>query len=89
MTEIGEEIPFDNLHLKGSKNKMFPQVPLADVRASTQLLHRSSGEGLMCSGFEPQRHSNMVLGRPVQAQQASRSVCPSVLVSSPPSPSFP
>ena len=78
MTEPGEEIPFDNLHLKGGANKMHPKVPLADVRAITQLLHRSSGEGLMCSGFEPQRHACMVLGRPVQARgnRASRSASP-------------
>ena len=35
------------------------------------MLHRHSGEGLRATGFEPERHSVMVLGRPVQASPPS------------------
>ena len=35
------------------------------------LVHRATGEGLMATGFEPERHSVMVLGRPVQARPPS------------------
>jgi len=35
--------------------------------AAAQLIHRRSGQALLKSGFEPQRHSVVVLGRPVQA----------------------
>ena len=47
-----------------------PQVPLSQVRLGNVNLHRHSGEGLVATGFEPQRHSVMVLGRPVQASLA-------------------
>ena len=50
---------------------------LLETRKEAQIMHRTTDEGLLCTGFEPQRHSVMVLGRPVQA-------CPPPLV-----PSFP
>ena len=43
------------------------EYPLHHVRLVNQQVHRSLGEGLLVTGFEPQRHSTMVLGRPVQA----------------------
>ena len=47
--------------------------PLQSVRVMNQQVHRLLGEGLLVTGFEPQRHSTMVLGRPVQA--AGRETC--------------
>ena len=44
-----------------------PQVPLSQVRLGNVNLHRHSGEGLTATGFDPERHTVMVLGRPVQA----------------------
>ena len=41
-----------------------PSVRTPDEAAL--LLHRRGAEGLMKSGFEPQRHSVMIEGRPVQ-----------------------
>ena len=40
---------------------------LLETRKEAQIVHRTTDEGLLCTGFEPQRHSVMVLGRPVQA----------------------
>ena len=39
----------------------------SEALAATRRMHRHGGEGLLATGFEPQRHSVMVLGRPVQA----------------------
>ena len=50
-----------------------PQVDLArrasisHVRYHAQLLHRLSGKGLLCTTFNPQGHTYVVEGRPVQA----------------------
>ena len=41
-------------------------IPLSAVRAANLRTH-ASGVGLLATGFEPQRHTYMVLGRPVQA----------------------
>ena len=41
-------------------------IPLSAVRAANLRAH-ASGVGLLATGFEPQRHTYMVLGRPVQA----------------------
>ena len=43
------------------------EATYAEARMGSLLLHRHSGEGLLATGFEPERHSVMVLGRPVQA----------------------
>ena len=42
------------------------RVTAADVQQVTTMYHRTWG-GLLATDFEPQRHSLMVLGRPVQA----------------------
>ena len=42
------------------------RVSVADVQEVTTQCHRTWG-GLLATDFEPQRHSLMVLGRPVQA----------------------
>ena len=47
------------------------EVPLSQARLGGIMLHRQSGEGLTATGFEPERHSVMVLGRPVQASPPS------------------
>ena len=49
------------------------EVPLSQARLGSVMLHRQSGEGLTATGFEPERHSVMVLGRPVQARQSMHS----------------
>ena len=41
-------------------------IPLSAVRAANLRTH-ASGVGLLATGFEPQRHTYMVLGRPLQA----------------------
>ena len=47
------------------------------VRMTGLLHHRRSGEGgLMATGFEPQRHTWVVQGRPVQAASAPCARCP-------------
>ena len=43
------------------------EVPLSQARLGGVMLHRQSGEGLTATGFEPARHSVVILGRPVQA----------------------
>ena len=43
------------------------QVPASAARSGALLQHRLTGEGLLATGFEPERHAVMVLGRPVQA----------------------
>ena len=40
---------------------------VSSVRTGTAITHRFSGEGMEATGFEPQRNSMMVCGRPVQA----------------------
>ena len=45
-----------------------PEAPLSQARLASVLLHRRTGEGLTATGFEPERHSMVVLGRPVQAR---------------------
>ena len=47
------------------------EVPVSQARLGAVNLHRHSGEGLTATGFEPERHSVMVLGRPVQASPPS------------------
>ena len=47
------------------------EVPVSQARLGAVHLHRHSGEGLTATGFEPERHSVMVLGRPVQASPPS------------------
>ena len=47
------------------------EVPYSQARLGSLMLHRHSGEGLLATGFEPERHSVMVLGRPVQASPPS------------------
>ena len=47
------------------------EVPYSQARLGSLTLHRHSGEGLLATGFEPERHSVMVLGRPVQASPPS------------------
>ena len=47
------------------------EVTYSQARLGSLMLHRHSGEGLLATGFEPERHSVMVLGRPVQASPPS------------------
>ena len=53
---------------EGGKGTREPvaRVTAADVQEVTTMYHRTWG-GLLATDFEPQRHSLMVLGRPVQA----------------------
>ena len=68
-TWLGDPIRWGKLEgVAGKDDPEKMEVPLRDVRAQAQLLHRTSGEGIFATGFEPQRHSVMVLGRPVQAR---------------------
>ena len=55
----------------GSSSSGAAQVPVSQARMGGMMLHRHSGEGLMATGFEPERHSVVVLGRPVQASPPS------------------
>ena len=43
------------------------RVTISHVRYQAQLLHRLSGEGLLCTTYNPQRHTYVIEGRPVQA----------------------
>ena len=54
-----------------SSDVLQAEVPLSQARLGAVALHRHSGEGLMATGFDPERHSVMVLGRPVQASPPS------------------
>lgn len=40
--------------------------PMRGADAACRLLHRRTDEGLLKTGFEPQRHSVIVAGRPTQ-----------------------
>ena len=40
---------------------------LSSVRTGNAICHRCTGEGLEAPGYEPQRNTMMILGRPVQA----------------------
>ena len=55
----------------GSSSSGAAQVTVSQARLGGMMLHRHSGEGLMATGFEPERHSVVVLGRPVQASPPS------------------
>ena len=49
-TWLGDEIPFEKLEgVEGAAYGVAPEVPLKYVRASAQLLHRSTGEGRLCA----------------------------------------
>ena len=50
---------------KGTR-ELVARVTAADVQQVTTMCHRTWG-GLLATDFELQRHSLMVLGRPVQA----------------------
>ena len=55
----------------GSSSSGAAEVPISQARMGALMMHRHSGEGLMATGFEPERHSVVVLGRPVQASPPS------------------
>ena len=55
----------------GSISSGAGEVPISQARMGALMMHRHSGEGLMATGFEPERHSVVVLGRPVQASPPS------------------
>ena len=43
------------------------RVSISHVRYHAQLLHRLSGKGLLCTTYNPQRHTYVIEGRPAQA----------------------
>ena len=56
----------------GAASSSSSGVTTSDAVAAARRMHRHGGEGLLATGFEPQRHSIMILGRPVQVPVPER-----------------